>query len=422
MNAWWCRWRVRLLRLGVVVMGSAATVWLAYQFWRLLSAAPPIWPGSVEGAIDLEMLQAWGQRWFRGIDAYLSAGAAPYPASTYPPASYVLLWPLTGWLGFGAARLLWAATTVAALVWLIRILLRESGAETALERAFVALMPLSIYPTGATIGNGQLMVHLLPLLIVAALRLQRPARGWRRDLAVALLFLGALAKPTVAAPFFWIVLFGPAGLAPALLSAAGYLLLTLFAGLFQSASLEVLLAEWAARALDVSARASLSLSHSNLHGWLTSQELEQWNLAASLGVLAALGLWVARYRGGDLWLRLGVTALVTRFLSYHGWYDDLLILLPMVALFRTAKGRATGMRPSAAAGLLLALLLVMMLAPGGQYLLPQPWAGVWMAVQASVWAVVLGYLVWRTHQEAHIASLSPPAVRRVETTPESATA
>lgn len=387
-------------------MAVASLVWLSYQFWRLLSAAPPIWPGSVPGAIDLEMFQAWVKRWFLGIDPYLPAGAAPYPAATYPPASYVLLWPLTGWLGFPAARLLWAATTVAALVWLIRMLLRESLADTQLERTFVALMPLSIYPTGATIGNGQLTVHIVPLLIVATLRLYRPARGWRRDIAVALLFLLALAKPTVAAPFFWIVLFGPAGLTPALLIAVGYLLLTLFAGLFQTVSLAVSLCEWAARAVTVSAEVSVQLSHSNLHAWLTSHGLERWNLAASLVVLLGLGLWVARYRRVDPWLQLGVTALVTRFLSYHGWYDDLLLLLAMVALIRTVKVSSATARQRAAAGLLLALLLVVMLAPGGQYLLPRPWTRVWMAASASIWGAVLAFLVWRTHRAARLESPS----------------
>jgi hypothetical protein len=46
-----------------------------------------------------------------------------------------------------------------------------------------------------------------------------------------------------------------------------------------------------------------------------------------------------------LWLLLGVTALVARFWTYHRWYDDLLILLPMIALFRIAQ-----QRPSADVG------------------------------------------------------------------------
>ena len=62
------------------------------------------------------------------------------------------------------------------------LVLRESKAITPLERVFVALMPLSMYATGATIGNGQLIIHLLPALLFGLLLLYSRPSGWRTDL------------------------------------------------------------------------------------------------------------------------------------------------------------------------------------------------------------------------------------------------
>ena len=120
-------------------------------------------------------------------------------------------------------------TTVAALSWLVRWSLRESKAITPLERVFVALMPLSMYATGATIGNGQLIIHLLPALLFGLLLLHSRPSGWRTDLLAAFLILLTLVKPTVSVPFFWIVLFA-VRVRPAVLVALGYIGLTLICG------------------------------------------------------------------------------------------------------------------------------------------------------------------------------------------------
>ena len=64
-----------------------------------------------------------------------------------------------------AHRWFWAITAVPALAWLIYLVLSASGATSLLERIAVGLVPLSIYATNVTIGNGQLVLHLLPPLI-----------------------------------------------------------------------------------------------------------------------------------------------------------------------------------------------------------------------------------------------------------------
>ncbi len=327
-------------------------------------------------------------RWFSGRPVYSELTTA-----VYPPASYVLLWPLLGWLAVPSARWLWAVTTVAALGWLIYLIVRESGADGPLEHVFVALIPLAMYATGAATGNGQLIVLLLPALVTGLVRLQRQG-GWREDLLTAALILITLVKPSISVPFFWIMLFVPGTLRPAALVSLGYLVRTLCAVSFQGPGLPMLLRDWLAR---VSALATIG-GYADLHSLLATLRLEHWSLPASSVVLTALGVWVYCYRQRDLWLLLGVTALVARFWTYHGWYDDLLILLPMVALFRVAKQEpADGI--GVVAGALLSITLLVMLAPGGLYLFPPPWKMLYVTGQIIVWLIGLIALLYLTQRE-----------------------
>jgi hypothetical protein len=323
-----------LLRIAVTLMAFSALIWLVYEFYRLLWQPSHIGNYQVHpGAIDLKLRHVEVDRWFAGTTIY-----GELKTATYPPASYVILWPLLGWLDVTSATFFWAFTTIAALVWLIYLIVLESGANTALERIFVTLMPLSMYATGATVGNGQVLVHILPVLTAGLLLLQQDQSGWLTDLLAATLILLALVKPNVSVPFFWIVLFIPGRLRPALLLMCGYVAVTLFAASFQEPGVLSLIRDWITHAAEVSERAS-GWSYGNLHSWLGALGLEAWNIPASLLLLLTLGVWIYCHRHNDLWLLLGVTALVARFWTYHGWYDDLIILLPMMALFRMAEQR-----------------------------------------------------------------------------------
>jgi hypothetical protein len=376
-------------------MAFAAVVWLGYEFYRLLWQPSQIGLWQVHpGAIDLKQRYEEVHYWFAGKSVY-----GQLKTATYPPASYAIVWPLLGWLTLTQALWLWAGTTVATLGWLVHLIVRESGAKTPLERVFVALIPLSMYATGATIGNGQLIVHLLPMLLAGLLLLHRRQRGWRKDVLAAAFVLVTLVKPSVSVPFFWIVLFFPGRLRPALVVTCGYLAVTIFAASFQEPGFSLLLHNWIECGLEVSAWASVKWSHSNLHSWSAAFGLEEWNLPASLLMLLALGFWTYCNRHRDLWLLLGVAALVTRFWTYHGWYDDLLILLPMVTLFRIAKqGPSTG-GSDVIAGALLGVTMLVMIAPGGLYLLSPPWNMFYTNMQMITWLTVLIFLVNRTQRE-----------------------
>lgn len=394
---WWAQRRDRFLSAAIALMIVAAAVWLAYEFWRLLFQAPPM------GAIDLRHRYNAQLGWFRGELVYTR------PTVLDPPATHLLLWPLLVCVDFSAARLLWAVLSAAALAWTSMLTVRWSGAESARERTLAALLPLSTYPFGATIGNGQLGVFVLPLLIAAAVRLRSTGVAWGRDLLVAALLLGALVKPNLSAPFCWVVLFASRSLRPAWIAGAAYVALTLVSASFQPADLPTILLQSLANASEVGTKA-VPGNVANLHVWLGSLGLEELAFPASLLVMIALGVWVWRNRDADLWILLGATGYTALFATYHRWYDELLLLLPIVALFRIAKSSADP-ATAANAGVLLVFMVASTLAPGGLFLFPPPLNLLYVAGQVLIWATGLVFLLRHASAAPRRSAARPAATR-----------
>lgn len=377
----WSRRGPMLLRLAVAVMLSGAAVRSFKGFRRLVLG---LGLGDVP-RIFIELIS----RWFAGLPVYSYSIMA-----VHPPATYAMLWPFFGWLEDTPARLLWAALSLAAIAWLVVLTVREGGGEGRRERAFLALLPLCMYAMMLTLTNGQLGVFLLPLLIAALLLLDRRPPGWGRDLGAAALLLAALVKPPVAAPFFWIALFLPGGLRPVLLAAAAYAALTLFALSFQPDDFMTLLQDWQARSSEL----ALTEGSANLHRLLSKLGLGGWILPASLLALAAHGWWVYRHRRLDPWLLMGVTAVVARFWTYHRQYDDILILLPAIALYRrAAKGPRDG--GDVWAALLLAAAVAGSLSPVRLLRGPRFWQSGLTIGLAMVWVSLLIFLLWQARRE-----------------------
>ena len=385
LRSWWGRHRETILCLAIACMAVFALEMLGGGFQQL------IWKQGRDGAIDLKIFHDLVHRWFAGRPVYSEMEKA-----TYPPASHAIFWPLVGWLAPTPARWLWAGTTVIALGWLTYLIVRESGADTPSERVFVGLMLLSINAIGAVIGNGQIIVHLLPVLLTGLLLLQRDRRGWREDLLAATLLLIALAKPSISVPFFWMVFLIPNRLRPTLLIIFGYLALTLFAVQFQGSGLWTLFGGWLARGSAEAAKHG----YGHLNIWLATIGLEEWILPSSLVTLAALGLWTYRHRHRDIWILLGVTALVARLWTYHRLYDDLLILFPMVTLFRIVKRGPSDDGGDVVAGALLAITILTTLAPTRLYYFwPSPWPLLFTSGHVITWIAVLIFLLNQARRE-----------------------
>lgn len=389
LHDFWRRHGSAILRIAAALMGIAAIVWLGYEFGRLLFGL-----GLKEGGVDLSMRQDEVKAWFRGDPVYGAILTA-----VYPPASYALLWPLVGWLGIGAARWLYALTAAAAVAWLVTLLVRVSGAESRTEKVFIGLIPLSCYATGAAIGNGQIIVYVLPFVMAALLLLIRGPSSLRKDLTASFLLVLALVKPSLAAPFVWVVLFAPGRLRPAFLTGCGYLGVTALAVSFQEGGLLSLMDGFRTSTEQMFLRsAPMQHSHANLHAWLAALGLNRWIQPASLALFGGLGVWVYGHRRCDVWLLAAVAAMTARFWTYHGWYDDLLLVVPLVTLFRTARPSAAGMPGDPAAGILFAVTLLALMAPGGLYLFPRPWNQVYVAFQTVVWISLLLFLLSRSQK------------------------
>jgi hypothetical protein len=391
LRLWWTRHGHALLVGALIVMAVLALYRLSTELWRLLADSGPL------GAIDLRLRHDEVQRWFADLLVPMDRG--------YFPASYVLLWPLLGWLELGPARWLWAAVNLTILAALLRFALRASGARTLTERLFVALMLVAPYPLAVTLGNGQLGIVVLAAVLAAAFLLDpsRPAT-WPRDLLAAGLMLVALVKPSLSAPLFLVLLFRPGRLRPVLLATLGYLVLTVVASGFRSG-------EVFRRMLPVirdATRIAAGAGYAHVPRWLTDVGLGSWATPAAVLCLLALGAWVARNRRADPWLLLGVTALVGRMSSYHRNYDDSMILLALLPLFRLAGDERLGDRFRVAAALLLALALGPLLAPITMATRGLPWSLVHEVLAPVVWVAVLVFLALATRSAGSASAASSP--------------
>ena len=206
---WWETHRRQARLAAIWLLAALALLRLSYEFQRLLF--------DPQGANDLRRFHDWTHLWFSGQEMWLG----------YPPASFLMFWPLLGWLSGTPARWLWAVTSVAMVIWLVRMIVSELHLKTRMERWSVLLYILAVYSTGITIGNGQIILHLLPPLLIGIVWLYQQPRRWNHDLIISVLLLFALIKPSVSVPFFFIVLFS----SPRILSyvAVGYIALTFWA-------------------------------------------------------------------------------------------------------------------------------------------------------------------------------------------------
>jgi hypothetical protein len=372
---------------AVALMAVAAAIWLSYEFWRLIGrpselAGRAIYPGGV----DLRLRVMETRAWFRGEDVYQA-----FDMATYPPASYVLLWPLTTFPTLDLLIAAWTLSTLIALAAIVVFLLNELEPGDRLTATFVALIPLSMYATGATIGNGQVTIHCLAAILWGVWLIERGETGYR-ELAGAALMLLALVKPSVTAPFFWLVLFRARSLRPAAAVIVGYVGLTLAGAAAQGRGPVELMADWFGN-LEPEVSYSAIKGYNTLHQWGHLLGIDRWIALLSVSVLFALGAWVWWRRRADLLVVTGVVALVARLWTYHNWYDDLLLVVPMAALFRVARSRSIGPRWRTAAGSLLGLMVVFHIAPGGHFVLPPVPKTVYLAFQALLWLTTLVTLI-----------------------------
>jgi hypothetical protein len=346
-------------------------------------------------------------------------------------------------------KVLWYLLSLASVSVLSWQLVRHSLAQSRLERVFVGMLPFAFYATGAALGNGQLVVFVLPLVLNAVLLLTRPGLTTWDTWRGAVMMLFALVQPTIAAPFFWLVMFVAPRIKPAVLVVAMYLGVTAFAVPFQIGATipakpkpvgktpatakastpapkpipspapksgEVpppnalqtdgptqILTIWSRRATHGAYHGSLRGGYASVHDLLAAVGLSRWNWPVSVAILMLLGAWIYRNRQADLWLLLAVTAIVARIWTYHRWYDDLLLIVPLIALFRMTKlPHVSPDTKTMAAGLFFWIWLFL-LAPGVLYTLRSP--DVLLGIQVTGWIAALVFLAYQIHRERRLTAM-----------------
>ena len=360
-------------------MSLLAAARLAYQFWRLLLDP------NRNGAIDLRIVHELVCLWFTG---------EPLKEIILLPATYVMLWPFTGWLTFESARWLWAILYIVSLVWFLYIVIRETGIGEKREILFTVLFILAVYPTGITIGNGQLILFLLPCILTAVLMERGRDGGIVKDIFISALFLFSLLKIPVTAPFFLIPLITQRAFRPLFIAACGYIILTYAAMSYRDAGIIETFKIW----LKDSSTLATTGGYANLHIWLGSLGLKQLILPFSLIVISAFSLWLYKFRNVDIWIQLGVAAIVARIWTYHRLYDDLLIILPMITIFRIVRSGKLSPNEGLAADFLLLVSWLGLLSPGSFLQLPPPFGTLFRTGQAVIWISMLVFLLYYSYK------------------------
>lgn len=275
---------------------------------------------SYGAAFDLRLRYDETIRWLSG------ASMADVKGMDYPPATYAVLGPLIGHLGWPAARALWLVLCLVALAMLSVIAVRAVERRPA-TRCLAAVLPWAMYGSALTVGVGQLGLICLATGLGGVLLAYKAGSKALRGSLAGFLFALSLVKPTLTAPWFWLLI-------PASPVAAGVAVI-----LYGAATL----AACANRPEPLAQLLTLWIHHGHLHvargygsvaTWASDLGLDGWIVPLGLAMLAGLGLWIFRHRRADLWVLLGVSAFVARFFTYHYYVDDLLFLIPLIALFR----------------------------------------------------------------------------------------
>lgn len=382
-RALWVRHATRLMGIALVLLTVFAVLKLGDELRRM------IWDFETGSSYDLKGFYQQVSVWFAGRSIY-----AEFIMTVYPPATLVMWYPFLGWLQLDQVRWLWTAAIAGALAWSVHLLIKYSGAETRAERILVALLLLAMNATGVVYGTGQWILYMIPFLLIGLFSLQQPV-SWRRDIIVAVCLTLTLIKPNISAPFFWLVLFSSGGWRILAVTAAGYTALTLFAVSFQTTPLPVLISQWLGQISSIAA----TQGYGNISIWVSNLGFGQWALFISLLALIAAGIWTFKHRDADLWLLLGVLAITARMWTYHEHADDVLILFPMIALFRIAKLGKNIHGDDVMAGLLLAATIFMMLLPAQLRFAPWPQNFPYTIGHPLIWIIVLIFLVRYTQGE-----------------------
>ena len=146
------------------------------------------------------------------------------------------------------------------------------------------------------------------------------------------------------------------------------------------------------RWVETSSLRLLKDSYSDIPVWMNALGIGEYSTIASIGALALLGIWVWRHRTADLLLLLGVAAVTARIWTKHLLYDDMLLFVPMIVLWRL--GRESGVSDAGRTGALGLFFCnwAVQMAPVSVLQMGEPWRLSFQVSQTVLWALTLAFL------------------------------
>src|SRR5688500_10090658 len=235
---------------------------------------------------------------------------------TYPPATYVFLWPVLGWLPLEPARVVFVATNLVSAFVITLLAYRLADRHPQAERFLIVATVFACYPLQISVFLGHMPAQVVALVAVAVLLLRRSRVSWATDVAASSCLAASLVKPTLAPPLIAAVLIATWRWRPVLLTGVIYAGVAFIASTAQPAGFIDLHLAWLRANTSNAGGAEIVDGLPNLQYWLTRVGLGRWGPAASLLALAAYAVWAWRRRHADVWLLLGTGALVARLWSY----------------------------------------------------------------------------------------------------------
>ncbi len=379
----------------IVLLCAAIISRLPYEFHRLLFSTGKL------GAIDLIQRYEEVKIWFSGEHVYSILNSA-----VYPPASYLIMWPFMGFDSWELVRWIWAISSIIFLAIFIKIILKDNSINSPLSKTFWTLFIIAHYSTGITIGNGQFTIHLMAAFVACITLISSRQSEWNKSILGGLLAALSLIKPTVALPFMWLVLFIPNNIYPALATVLIYIFIAIVASSFQQQGIFELHLDWFSLGMEGASWSSKSsivnydsnlllgkdIGYGDIHSLLGAVDMSNLALPVSLIILALLGLWIYFHRHCNIWLLMGVTAIISRIWTYHRVYDDMLIILAIFAVLSILRNKINLEREKLGR-FLLVTLIISSLVPASLRLLPSPWDLFFKLGQLTLWMSTLLYLV-----------------------------
>jgi hypothetical protein len=335
--------------------------------------------------IDLALRRGEMRAWFAGTPVYASRDA------TYPPASFMILYPLMGHGSFTSCRWAFAGVSALLLALLCALILRESRIEGP-WRWVACLVVLGGNATWTTVCLGQMAFVSMALGLTGGLI---AARGRRVHAVLGGALAGcALIKPAIGLPLLCLLAISPYWWMALAAAGSTYGALTAAAYTLRPSATPMDLLGWTANA------AYWTRKGGGSYGTLQSCIPSSGAAAAlipfvSVLTLACLAVFVRRYRSADIWTLVALASVAARLWGFHRGYDDVIALPAFIALPRIARFHPSPRMPSAAAGLCVSLALAHVAPyhlPFGRALLAANWVGAlvllgWAAVTAPTTAV-----------------------------------